>query len=87
MNGVSAAPPAVLATFEPVRVVLLVLGGRVIASLAISTRQRDNGAHVVYLPVMRKNFSTGLTICQRTGIEAKNRERRPPLANIRLHSA
>ena len=65
MNGMGPTPPAVLAPFKPVRVVLLVLGGRVVAPFALATRQRDNGAHVVvYLPVMRKNSSTRIPLCQ-----------------------
>jgi len=66
MNGVRSAPPAIFSSLQPVRVVFLILRGRVIAPLALVTRQGNYGTHVAYLPVMRKNFSTRRDPCQST---------------------
>ena len=49
MHRVVTAPLAILLELEPLRVVLLVLGGRVIAALAISARHRDQGTHLLSL--------------------------------------
>jgi hypothetical protein len=59
MNRVSPAPPTIFSSLQPVGIVLLVLGRRVVAPFALPARQGNNGAHVVYLPVMRKHSSMG----------------------------
>ena len=47
MQGVMTAPLAIFLHFETVGVVLLVLLGRVIATLAIRARQGDQRTHVI----------------------------------------
>ena len=49
MQRVMTAPAAVLLQLDALRVVLLVLLGRVIAALAISTGQGDQRAHYILL--------------------------------------
>ena len=49
MHRVMLAPLAVLLELEAIGIVLLVLGGRVIATLAISARHRDQGTHLLSL--------------------------------------
>jgi hypothetical protein len=45
VRGVLVAPPAVLAELDPVRIVLLVLQGGVVASLADAAREGDDFFH------------------------------------------
>ena len=45
MQGVMTTPLAILLELDALRIVLLVLLGRVIAALAISARQRDQCSH------------------------------------------
>ncbi len=45
MHGVMPTPLAILFKLETIRIVLLVLFGRVIAALAISARQSDQRTH------------------------------------------
>jgi hypothetical protein len=49
MRGMLPTKPAVLAELQLVRRVLLILGGRVIAPLALGTSQGDNVPHDVIL--------------------------------------
>ena len=49
MHRVMLAPLAVLLELEALRIILLVLCGRVIATLAISARHRDQGTHLLSL--------------------------------------
>ena len=46
MQGVMATPLAILLELDTVRIILLVLLGRVIAALAIRARQSDQGSHL-----------------------------------------
>ena len=59
VQGVMAAPLAVLLELDTVRVILLVLLGRVIAALAISARQSDQSTHEFsFYRYSRAGFST-----------------------------
>jgi hypothetical protein len=49
VHGVRPAPPTVLLELDAVRVVLLVLVGVVIATLALLASERDELTHVVFL--------------------------------------
>ena len=45
VNGVMAAPLTILLHLHTIRIVLLVLFGRVVAALAVGARQGDQGTH------------------------------------------
>ena len=45
MQGMMTTPLAILLELDTVRIILLVLLGRVIAALAISARQGDQSTH------------------------------------------
>jgi hypothetical protein len=49
VDGVGPAPAAVLLELDAVRVVLLVLVGVIVATLALLASERDELTHVVFL--------------------------------------
>ena len=74
MNRVLLAELAVLIHLKPVRVVLLVLVGAVVAAMALRALQRDIVAHLLFTPLTLRNydhltmsliqFSTLMPACQ-----------------------
>ena len=58
MSGVMTTPLAVLLELDTVRVVLLVLLGRVVTALALSAGQSDQSTHEFsFLPISRAGFT------------------------------
>ena len=58
MNRVLLAELAVLVHLKPVRVVLLVLVGAVVAAMALRALQRDIVAHLLFTPLTLRNYDS-----------------------------
>ena len=58
MQGMRSAPLAILLELEALRIILLVLRGRVITALAIRARHRDQRSHEYsFNSLIYRNFS------------------------------
>ena len=76
MQSMAFAPLAVLLELEALRIILLVLCGRVIAALAISARLRDQCSHEYsFYSLIVRNFFYNTWISQDSGVHDNRKPR------------